>query len=174
MPPKKPASKRQNRVTKTPEIELVSVAGKIGPAIPSAPDGIRGYLVQSWAEYWSSSLAQVGDEHTKRAAVTRLWQMYDLRDKHYEAYRAAPLVDGSQGQKVLNPLGRQMSQLETQIMALEDRLGLNPKAQIGLGISWAQGQAQLASLAERVFHGSDESKSEDDEIDPRELVQVAR
>jgi phage terminase small subunit len=174
MPPKKPASRRQNRVTKTPEIELVPVAGKIGRAIPVAPDGIRSYLVDSWAEYWSSPLAQVGDEHTKRAAVTRLWQMYDLRDKHYEAYRAAPLVEGSQGQTVLNPLGRQMAQLETQITALEDRLGLNPKAQIGLGISWAQGQAQLASLAERVFHGNETPGDDEDDVDPRELVQVAR
>jgi phage terminase small subunit len=174
MPPKKPASKRQNRVTKTPEIELAQVAGKIGPAVPASPEGIAPGLKATWDEYWSSPLAQVGDEHTKRAAVTRLWQLYDLRDKHYEAYRKHPLVDGSQGQKVLNPLGRQLTTLETQIQALEDRLGLNPKAQIALGISWAQGQAQLASLAERVFHGETSEPEDDDEIDPRELVAVAR
>lgn len=173
MPPKKPASKRQNRVTKTPEIELPQVVGTIAKGIPAAPAGISTDLVQTWREYWESALANVGDEHTKRAAVTRLWQMYDLRDKHYEAYRRAPLVDGSQGQKVLNPLGRQLNTLETQIMQLEDRLGLNPKAQISLGISWAQGQQQLASLAQQVFTQADESDDQDD-IDPRELVQVAR
>jgi hypothetical protein len=174
MPPKKLASRRQNRVTKTPEIELAPVVGRITPSGPPPPDGIRGYLAETWEEYWGSPLASVGDEHTKRAAVTRLWQMYDLRDKHYEAYRAAPLVDGSQGQKVLNPLGRQLNTLETQITALEDRLGLNPKAQIALGISWAQGQQQLANLANQVFHPDSEAEPEDDEIDPRELVQVAR
>jgi phage terminase small subunit len=174
MPPKKPASKRQNRVTKTPEIELTTIVGKIRPSGPPAPEGIGADLVATWDEYWASPLAQVGDEHTKRAAVTRLWQLYDLRDKHYLAYRKHPLVDGSQGQKVLNPLGRQLTTLETQIQALEDRLGLNPKAQIALGISWAQGQQQLASLAERVFQGDDPATEDDEDIDPRELVAVAR
>ena len=171
MPAKKPAARRQNRVTKTPEIELAPVAGAITRATPKPPSGISAYLVDTWHEYWSSPLSTVGDEHTKRASVTRLWQLYDLRDRHYEAYRKAPMVEGSQGQLVMNPMGRQLTTLEGQIVALEDRLGLNPKAQIALGISWAQGQQQLAALATQMFQPDDE---DDDDVDPRELVAVAR
>jgi phage terminase small subunit len=170
MPAKKPADKRQNRVTKTPETVLASVVGRISPSGPPAPDGISPELVETWAEYWGSPLARATDDYTKRAAVTRLWQMYDLRDKHYEAYRTAPLVEGSQGQLVLNPMGRQLQTLESQILQLEDRLGLNPKAQIALGISWAQGQSQLADLAERVFHPAQPKSGEPEEEDPRNLI----
>lgn len=169
MPARKPADKRQNRVTKSPDTTVV--VGRIhGSGVPDAPREITKELQASWRDYWISPLAAATDQGSKLAAATRLWQMYDMRDKHYEAYRVAPLVEGSQGQMVMNPLGRQLNQLETQINALEDRLGLNPKAQLALGIQWAAGQSQLADLADRVFAKS--SEPDDDEIDPRTLVAV--
>jgi len=165
---RKPADRRQNRITKDANVRLeVSVA----PSMPEPPEGISAELVASWAEYWSSPLASATDAQSKLNAVTRLWQLYDLRDKHHAAYVAQPLVDGSQGQQVLNPLGRQLNSLESQILALEDRLGLNPKSQLQLGVTWAEGQKQLRDLADRVFQSKPASDDEADD-DPRALLAV--
>ena len=106
---RKPPERRQNRVTKDANVRL-----EVGTLveIPEPPDGVKPELVESWRGYWESPLAQATDAGSKLNAVTRLWQLYDLRDKHHDAYAAQPLVEGSQGQQVLNPLGRQLSQLE--------------------------------------------------------------
>lgn len=164
---KKPADRRQNRITKDASVRLeVSTIA----SAPEPPDGIAPELVASWHEYWSSPLASATDAQSKLNAVTRLWQLYDLRDKHHAAYVVQPLVDGSQGQQVLNPLGRQLNSLESQILALEDRLGLNPKSQLQLGVTWAEGQKQLRDLADRVFQSKPASDESDD--DPRALLAV--
>jgi len=165
---KKSPERRQNRITKDVGVRL-EVSG--AAELPAPPEGIAAGLVASWAEYWSSPLASATDAQSKLNAVTRLWQLYDLRDKHHAAYVAQPLVDGSQGQQVLNPLGRQLNSLESQILALEDRLGLNPKSQLSLGVTWAEGQKQLRDLADRVFQSKPASDDETDD-DPRALLAV--
>jgi phage terminase small subunit len=42
---------------------------------------------------------------------------------------------GSQGQEILHPLVRQINQWDKDILALQDRFGLNPKSRLQLGIS---------------------------------------
>ena len=167
--PKKPADRRQNRITKDANVRLE--VGTLA-SVPDAPDGIAAELVESWRDYWESPLATATDAGSKLNAVTRLWQLYDLRDKHHRAYAAQPLVEGSQGQQVLNPLGRQLNALEGQILSLEDRLGLNPKSQLQLGVTWAEGQKQLRDLADRVFTERPKKKGDDGGDDPRKLLAV--
>lgn len=164
---KKPADRRQNRITKDSNVRIE--VARIDE-MPEPPAGIATDLVASWEDYWRSPLASATDAQSKLNAVTRLWQLYDLRDKHHAAYVAQPLVDGSQGQQVLNPLGRQLNALESQILALEDRLGLNPKSQLSLGVTWAEGQKQLRDLADRVFAKRPDSDENND--DPRALLAI--
>ena len=167
--PRKTPERRQNRATKDSGVALEVHTLE---DIPSAPDGIAPELVESWREYWESPLAKATDAGSKLNAATRLWQMYDLRNKHHAAYCDQPLVTGSQGQQVLNPLGRQLTTIEGQIMQLEDRLGLNPKAQLALGVTWAEGQKQLRDLADRVFSERPKPKPSEAGDDPRKLLAV--
>ena len=56
------------------------------------------------------------------------------------------LVVGSQGQAVLNPLYSAMLKIDAEIRQLEDRLGMNPKSRISLGIQLGQMKKTLADL----------------------------
>lgn len=161
----KPKEKRQGRHNPREDLQLIDV-GNV--EIPEFPEGVNEDLRESWEEYWRSPLAQATDTTNKLKVVTRLWQLYDLRDKHYLAYRNNPLVKGSTGQPVVNPLGKQMQALDSQILQIEDRIGLNPKAQIHLGVQWAQGQNQLMDLADRTF----KARGPIDEDDPRGLLEI--
>jgi hypothetical protein len=166
----KPADRRQNRVTKKPEQVLDLTERLEVAAYPPPPKGIRAELVQTWADYWASPLANATDQASKLHAVTRLWELYDLRDRLHTAFAKQPMVMGSQGQQVLNPIGRQLNSMESQIIQLEDRLGLNPRSQLTLGVTWAAGQNQLADLAERYAAPMPEPR--DDEDDPRKALAI--
>ena len=51
-----------------------------------------------------------------------------------------------QGQAVLNPLYSAMLKIDAEIRQLEDRLGMNPKSRISLGIQLGQMKKTLADL----------------------------
>lgn len=161
----KAESRRQNRANQRSDLVLHADAET---TVPPFPDGLSEELRESWEGYWSSPIANATEQGSKLKIVTRLWQLYDLREKHYLLYRNNPLVKGSTGQPVINPLGKQMQALDSQILQMEDRLGLNPKAQLYLGVQWAQGQHQLMDLAERTFS----AQTPKDEEDPRALLEI--
>jgi hypothetical protein len=164
-PPRKPRERRQRRGTKDLDdqpvaavevVESPSSPAKGGAPIalaPSRPD--RGWLKTTkddWDEYWSSDIARHLTE-TDRPALKRLFR---LRDQLVRAQTnavklrkqamAQPTVLGSMGQTVANPLFRAADSasaealaLEPRIVALEDRLGLSPRARLALGIAEATG-----------------------------------
>ena len=55
------------------------------------------------------------------AAVVRYFTLLDERERAYRAYKKQRVVQGSQGQKVLNPMGRFMHDCNSEIRNLEDR-----------------------------------------------------
>ena len=56
------------------------------------------------------------------------------------------MVVGSQGQVVLNPLYSAMLKLDAEIRQLEDRIGMNPKSRVSLGIQIGGLKKTLADL----------------------------
>ena len=55
---------------------------------------------------------------------------------------------GSQGQDVVHPTARLIGDVEGQLLALEDRLGLNPEARLWLGISAVEHKTKLDAFLE--------------------------
>lgn len=79
--------------------------------------------------------------------MTRLFQLYDERDRAYRAIRAGGRLGvGSQGQTALAPLVKYIAQLDSSIVVLEDRLGLSPRARLQLGLAVIDTQRGLDSL----------------------------
>jgi P27 family predicted phage terminase small subunit len=100
-----------------------------------------------WAEFWASELAAATLADTDGPAIERLATLYDLRRRALKSIKKQPLVDGSQGQKVLNPLARQMSTWDAEIRQLEDRFGLTPRSRLNLGLQLGAAKKQLDDLA---------------------------
>lgn len=140
MPPKR---KRADQVQDKRFVPVVIDGGK-----SDTPDADPGWMQQTcdaWSTYWASNVAASldGDE----ASVLR--RLFDMRDRQARAwirYDESPYVDGSKGQPVANPALADALSLERAILALEDRLGLSPKARANLGIAFGQAALTAADL----------------------------
>lgn len=175
MPPRKPPARRQNRSTQ--DAEVVELA----PA-PSVPEPDRGWLADTadqWHELWDSELAA----YIRATDMPALRRLFSWRDELVRSRRkartyrkeaeGAPLVPGSTGQMVANPLfaladkldDRALS-IESKIVALEDRLALSPKARLALGLTEQKGM-NLAAQNARIAAALREAVT--DAPDPRAL-----
>lgn len=114
--------------------------------VPPPPTGLLKTHRDSWARYWTSKVAGAADPVTDLPTATRLWTLYDERERAYRGYRKQRLVEGSQGQLVINPLYKVVQSCDSEIRALEDRLGLNPKARLQLGIAVGEAAKSIADL----------------------------
>lgn len=119
---------------------------------------------EAWDALWRSDVAlAVGEHHLP--AVFRLFELRDQQERAMRLYRRQPLVDGSQKQPVANPAMGTALSLERAITALEDRLGLTPKAQANLGIAIGQAGLTAAELNRMAQEAAD-----DDDGDTRGWV----
>ena len=156
-PPPKPADKRQRRNKKTNIVPFRAVGKK--RKVPPPPRGLLKQTEKLWKDYWNSQLAQVVEPDTDLPAITRLFTLYDERERAYRGFRMRRLIIGSQGQPVLNPLGRLMLQLDAEIHQLEDRLGLTPKSRLQLGITLGDAMRSLDDLNRKLM--ADDNEEED-------------
>jgi P27 family predicted phage terminase small subunit len=116
------------------------------------PEPVKGWLkgtADDWQALWADPLA-AAYRPTDVEALCRLFSLRDDRERFRRAVRKAPLVTGSTGQTVLNPLARQMSTLDAEIRQLEDRFGLTPAARLRLGITLADAARTRAELEKEV------------------------
>ena len=144
-PAPKPADKRQRRNKKN-NIVLMPDRGVV--ATPDPPKGLLKNTLAQWDKYWGSQLAQATEIETDLPAITRLFTLYDERERAYRAFRKQRFIKGSQGQIVLNPIGRHMNTLDAEIRQMEDRLGLTPRSRLQLGITFADAAKSLEDLNE--------------------------
>jgi hypothetical protein len=81
----KPRHLRQNRERR--DVGLIPLQADT-PAVPNAPAGLLASVRRAWVEFWASPLAQVVVPATDMPALTRLWRLYDERERAYRAGRA--------------------------------------------------------------------------------------
>jgi len=79
-------------------------------------------------------------------ALYRLFDLYDERERIRTATWAGPMVEGSRGQPRMNPLLRLRTVIDKQMLTLEDRFGMSPKARLALGIAVNQPEWSLEAL----------------------------
>ena len=129
--------------------------------IPSPPARLLKVMRETWYAYWRSDLAKLWTE-TDEAAVVRLFKCYDERERVYRALRnGGRFALGSKRQPVMSPLVAYINQLDGTILNLEDRLGLNPKARLALGVQLGDAHRSLDEL------NAESGALESEEKDPR-------
>ncbi len=116
--------------------KVLSIDGYKKLDIPKPPKKLLKVTRDWWNEFWTSDLANFILDNTDIDALSRLARTKDDRERAWRRVRKEGFTAvGSQGQEILHPLVRQISAWDKEILALEDRLGLNPKSRLQLGIS---------------------------------------
>ena len=164
---KKSPERRQGRGTK--DIGVLPQIPVAEASIPPAPTHLSDRWKAGWATFWSSPFAQLVAP-AQHPAVERLFGLYDERERMDAFIRAEPMVAGSQGQPVVNPMYRQRTAADAEIRQLEDRLGLNPRSGLQLGIQFSEAARSLEELNARIAYAA--SIEQADEEDPRRVSEA--
>ena len=112
---------------------------------PAPPPRLLQETRRLWDEFWGSSVAAAVDV-SDVPAIRRLFMLRDQWERMRRAVDKTPLVSGSQGQPVENPLAKRMDRIATQIVQLEDRFGLSPVARAKLGVETVAARRGLEEL----------------------------
>lgn len=137
---------------------------------PVCPAKLAGVVplkatVEAWDRLWRSDVVTVVDLLSDLEAVIRWASLLDERERALRAFRRSRLVEGSQGQPVLNPLWAVVQSCDRELRALEDRIGLSPKARLQLGITYGEAAKSLDELNRLLDMEGDDV--DDDFADPR-------
>ena len=138
----KPVDQREHRIRP----KLVEIESYKKREIPKLSGRYLKITKNWWEDFWNSDLATAIDEKSDQSAIYRLATLIDERERIYKQAKKDRLVVGSQGQVVLNPLYSAMLKVDAEIRQLEDRLGMNPKSRVSLGIQIGQMKKTLADL----------------------------
>lgn len=138
------------RVGHSPETTQLSVVRGDGVEWPKPQRHWLKVTKDDYAAFQGAPVAQViGVEDLP--VVRRL---FNLRDDHERCSRAArknPMVKGSQGQDVENPLAKRADRIMGEITRLEDKLGLNPVSRMRLAISTADARRSADEIAREAY-----------------------
>ena len=149
--PKHPATRQRRNAT---ESGLTVVAG--GRMEPPDPD--RSWLKaqrESWVAFWSSPIgAAMGP--TDVPAAERLWHLRDQWERARRVVARSPIVEGSMGQPVENPLARRMDRIAGEIRQLEDRFGLSPSARARLNVDIGDAVRSVDDITRRYAAADDD------------------
>lgn len=144
---RKPEGTRQDNAPSRALASVTQIAGR-QPAADAPHPAPRGLLKQTheqWEDFWQADSSQVIARHML-PAVYRLFELRDAQTRALRLYKRRPMTEGSMGQPVVNPAMGTVQALEKDIRALEDRLGLTPKAAANLGIQIGQARLTAAEL----------------------------
>ena len=88
----------------------------------------------SWEAFWQTDFSRVINWERDREALTRLFELYSLRRKLLAASENV-LLEGSQGQTILNPALRHMATIDGLILQHERQFGFTPQSAGALGLT---------------------------------------
>jgi len=138
----KPVEQREHRI----KPKLIDIESYKKREIPE----LTGRTLKStkiwWNDFWQSDLAAAIDIKSDLPVIQRLASLMDERERIFKQAKKDRLVVGSQGQVVLNPLYKALLSIDAEIRNLEDRIGLNPKARVSLGIQIGMAKKTLSDL----------------------------
>lgn len=139
--------------------------------IPITPAGLRKVAKDAWVEFWQSPMSSlVQDDSDMDALRDWAWLMSE-RDRLQPMVKKEPLVLGSTGQLVVNPISKLVADYTRRITQYRDQFGMTPLSRMRLGIAVGEAADTLASLS--MSAGSDEPETFDlDAFGSGEMIEV--
>lgn len=157
--PQKPVELLANRRGGRGRTLQVVVPGERRP-VPRPPKDIDRYARAVWREFWTSPQAAA----VRPSGMERLrrWiACVDQRHKLMDLLEATPLIKGSHGQLMLNPLARRVRDLTAEIERAEAAFGMTPQDEFRLRFEFAQAGVagdKLRRLQERQANAPDDQE----------------
>ena len=147
--------------------EFGVVARPVAFKAPACPERLGGKpplegTVEAWDRVWRSDVISVVDLQSDLETFVRWASLLDERERALRAFRRKRIVEGSQGQPTLSPLWQVVQACDKELRALEDRIGLSPKARLQLGITYGEAARSLDEL-----NGMLDEEGDDADVDPR-------
>lgn len=99
---------------------------------PAPPPGLLAAGKNAWEDFWRSDVSAAVDISADRVDLEHWARCIDQRERFRKIADKAPLIKGSHGQLMLNPLHRRIRDLGDEIQRLSDRFGMNPAARFRL------------------------------------------
>jgi hypothetical protein len=138
---------------------------------PDLPPGLCSEAVAEWGSYWSDPVSRAPTPADRDlllrwvTSINRYWVSTREADEK-------PIVLGSTGQQVQNPLYRVAELALAAAERCERQLGIGAKNRADLGLAIVSEQRSLAEMNARYEEsaGADSDDSEDQETDPRLAV----
>jgi hypothetical protein len=152
----KPASRRQNRVTKS--LGVVRTVGKA----PRMPRGLCKAAQDAWRGYWADTVSGV----TRESDTSLLLRWVRNVDRYCRLIAEAdrsPMIPGSTGQQRTNPIYDLALRIEASVKQDERQLGIGPMNRLRLGIAFNESAKSLAEL-------NADAESDDVGDDPRMVL----
>ena len=125
---------------------LQVVPSLVLPAFPPPRDEWLAETIDDWEAFSGSEVASVIDLAADSPALYRLFDLYDERQRARRITWGDPVVEGSHGQLMIHPLTRRVAAINKELLALEDRFGMSPKARLALGIAIGERGGSLEAL----------------------------
>lgn len=144
----------------------LSVVGGLTVEKFAPPGGMSPAARAAWDAFWEDRPARL----VTPAAKVVLLRWVDALDRYLRTIAEAdqsPLVMGSQGQEVLNPLYRVAEQALATVHACERQLGVGGMNAAALGLAAISEARSLADMNARYTDDRRDSADDGDEADPR-------
>lgn len=143
----------------------LTVASSAELAKPELPDGLDPEAVRQWDAYWEDAAATV-QTSADRGVLLRWIDAVNRYLKLIGEADLEPLVTGSQGQLVENPLYKIAEKALGTVERAEKQLGIGALNRAGLGIAVITERKSLAEMNSK-YGGDGVSADEAPEEDPR-------
>lgn len=160
---RKPEARRQGHRTAA----VVPMLRDDSKLVPPAPPGILKLARERWETFWLSDVSRAIDPMSDLPRLHRWIGDTDEYDRLVKAFRKTPLVKGSTGQPVMNPIAGRLAQLESAISKAEAEFGMTPLSRMRLGIATGEAARSLADLNASILDQHDDT---DDDGDTRLVV----
>ena len=141
--------------------QVLGVVGGLKVEKFPPPRGLSTPARRAWDAFWEDRPAAL----VTPAAKVVLLRWIDALDRYLRSISAAdeqPLVTGSQGQEVINPLNKIADQALATVHACEKQLGVGGLNASQLGLAAISEQRSLAQMNARYTDPGDEPEEEPD------------
>ena len=116
---------------------------------PDPPKTLDAYGNRLWYELWQAG-RNAYQPGTDFLVIERYCQLQSRRRQLLTIVEEEGwMAGGSTGQPTSHPAAKLIDSIESKLVPLEDRLGLNPQARYSLGISSVEHTSKLAAFLER-------------------------
>lgn len=114
--------------------------------VPRPPVKLGAYARKVWREFFENWVADAVQWHSHRVRLEFWIRCVDERERLWPMVVAAPLVKGSHGQLMVNPLQRRIRELTRDIERAEEAYGMTPLATWRMQLTATEAQRSANDL----------------------------